>query len=93
MTRSQHDFEGDIAVGIARAEAEVYAAESVVSMADSRVRALAGTVARLRALAVQVGLVRPEPLTENTAPPPIDDLTRERARRALARSGFVRVMP
>ena len=95
MSGSHHDLERDIGLGLARAEAEVFAAESVLSMVDSRVKALSSTIARLKALALQVGLLRPEPITAPvpTQPPPIDDLTRERARRALARSGFVRVTP
>jgi hypothetical protein len=62
-------------------------------MADSRVKMLAATIARLRLLAVQVGLVRDEPIIPASPPPPIDDLTRAKARRALARSGFMRMTP
>ena len=89
MSGLPQDLERDIAVGLARADAEVFAAESVIAMADSRVKVIAGTLARLRALALQVGLLQPAPLV-SAAPPPIDDLTRERARRLLARDGFVR---
>jgi hypothetical protein len=87
------ELELAVGVGLARAEAEVYAAESCIAMADSRIKMLAGTIARLRLLAVQVGMVRPEPIVAASPPPPIDDLTRAKARRALARSGFVKVTP
>ena len=93
MSASQLELERDIGIGVARAEAEIYAAESCMAMADSRVRALGATVARLRALAVQVGLLRPEPIVHTPPAPPIDELTRAKARRALARSGFVKVTP
>ncbi len=90
MSGLQHDLERDIGIGLARAEAEASAAESVIAMAESRVKVLAGSIARLRALAVQVELLRPDPIAPA---PPIDELTRAKARRALARSGFVKVMP
>jgi hypothetical protein len=92
MSASRSDLERDIALGLARAEAEVCAAESVLAMADSRVKALSGTLARLKTLAVQVGLIRAEQIAANDAPP-IDEITRARAKRALARGGFVRVKP
>ncbi len=90
MSDSQVDLERDIAIGIARAEAEVCAAESCVAMVESRVRALAGTIAGLRALALHGDLIQADPIVAASPPAPIDDLTRERARRMLARGGFVR---
>jgi hypothetical protein len=83
-------LELDIGIGLARAEAEVCAAESVLGMFESRVRSLCSTVARLRALTLQVGIRRPEPITEAKTPPTIDDLTVARARKMLSRGGFVR---
>jgi hypothetical protein len=93
MSGSQHDLERDIGIGLARAEAEIFATESVLSMADSHVKSLSGTLARLKALALQVGLIHFEPIAPNVTPPPIDDIRRAKARRALARSGFTRVTP
>jgi|HubBroStandDraft_1064217.scaffolds.fasta_scaffold784463_1 hypothetical protein len=91
LSGAGEELELAVGVGLAQAEAEVYAAESCIAMADSRVKMLAGTIARLHLLAVQVGLVRAEPIIPASPPPPIDDLTRAKARRALARSGFVRL--
>ena len=87
MVESTERLDLAIGIGLARAEAEVYAAESMLSMFESRVRMVASSVARLRVLALQVGLRQPEPIKEA---PPIDDLTVARARRMLARGGFVR---
>jgi hypothetical protein len=84
-------LERDIAIGLARAEAEVSSAESVLAMFESRVRAISSTLARLRALTLQVGIRRPEPITQPTEPSPIDEVTAARARRMLARGGFVRI--
>jgi hypothetical protein len=84
-------LERDIAIGLARAEAEVSSAESVLAMFESRVRAIASTLARLRALTLQVGIRRPEPITQPVEPSPIDEVTAARARRMLARGGFVRI--
>jgi hypothetical protein len=69
MSASRSDLERDIALGLARAEAEVCAAESVLAMADSRVKALSGTLARLKTLAVQVGLIRAEQIAANDGTP------------------------
>jgi len=90
-TESMETLELDIGIGLARAEAEVSAAESILSMFESRVRAISSTLARLRALTLQAGVRRPEPITEPQPPPPIDDVTAARARRMLARGGFVRI--
>ena len=67
-------LERDIAIGLARAEAEVASAESVLAMFESRVRAISSTLARLRALTLQVGIRRPEPITQPTVPSPIDEV-------------------
>ena len=79
------------------AEAQVYAAEAAMATVEAHVSGLGSRISSLRALAHRVGVLRPKLLTGQVPPavatPVVDEATRSRARRLLARSGFVRVMP
>jgi len=82
-----------VVVALARAEAEVSAVESSMAFAEARLGSLGAAIATLKALAYETGVLSPPALVQPAlaSPPPIDDLTRAKARLSLARSGFVRV--
>jgi len=82
-------------VQLSRSEAAVACAESALAFADARIRGLDASLAALKAVAYEVGVLRATVIVEppKVLPPRIDDLSRAKARRALARSGFALVKP
>jgi hypothetical protein len=79
-----------IFIQVHAAEAALNAAESSLSLADARIAALAARMSALEAIAIALDAISVPQIAPSPEPPPIDDLTRARARRILSRGGFVR---
>ena len=100
-----HDFEAapesspspaeTLLVQLSRAEGHVLALEGAFAHLDARAKALGAALAAIRAFAYERVLVQPPTITAPApvAVPPIDEVTRAKARRALARGGFMRMTP
>ena len=82
-------------IQLARAEGRVLALEGTLAHFDALIKSLGSSLAAIRAFAYEQVLVAVPAMTQPLliAAPLIDEITRAKARRVLARSGFVTVKP
>lgn len=94
------DFDRALVVEVFRAEAQVCAAEAALSVVEVRLHAAEACLATLKAFVLEHDLVNlapavpvqpAAPVIQEGAPKPTDQTIQQKARRALARSGFERI--